>query len=68
MIFLFLSGGKYDLKAKQVTEKMPQNFRYLGLIHILLPKAKIIHCRRNPCGYVLIKLSNSVRGKDGIHL
>ncbi len=39
---------KYDPKAKHVTDKMPQNFRYIGLIHMLMPKAKIIHCRRNP--------------------
>jgi len=32
----------------QVTDKMPQNFVYLGLIAILFPNAKVIHCRRNP--------------------
>ena len=30
-----------------VTDKMPQNFRYLGLIKILFPGAKIIHCVRD---------------------
>jgi len=39
---------KFDPKARHVTDKMPQNFRYLGLIHVLMPKAKIIHCKRNP--------------------
>ncbi|MDA9721885.1 tetratricopeptide repeat protein [Luminiphilus sp.] len=31
-----------------VTDKMPQNFRFLGLITAALPQAKIIHVKRNP--------------------
>jgi tetratricopeptide (TPR) repeat protein len=34
--------------ARRVTDKMPFNFMRLGLIHVLLPNARIIHCRRNP--------------------
>jgi tetratricopeptide (TPR) repeat protein len=34
--------------ASRVTDKMPFNFMRLGLIHLLLPNARIIHCRRNP--------------------
>lgn len=30
-----------------LTDKMPQNFRYIGLIKTLFPNAKIIHCKRN---------------------
>ena len=30
------------------TDKMPNNFRHIGLIHLILPKAKIIDARRNP--------------------
>jgi tetratricopeptide (TPR) repeat protein len=33
--------------ARHVTDKMPTNFIYLGLIAMLFPKAKIIHCRRD---------------------
>ena len=29
---------------------MPNNFRYIGLIHLMLPKAKIIDARRHPLG------------------
>jgi hypothetical protein len=29
-------------------DKMPNNFRHLGLIHLILPKAKIIDARREP--------------------
>ncbi|MEP6998376.1 MAG: sulfotransferase [Betaproteobacteria bacterium] len=34
--------------AQRVTDKMPTNFFLLGLIHLLLPRARIIHCRRDP--------------------
>ena len=37
-----------DAGAAVVTDKMPSNFRHLGLIQLLLPKAKVIHCTRNP--------------------
>tara|TARA_R110002033_G_scaffold15752_5_gene44156 strand:- start:25009 stop:27000 length:1992 start_codon:yes stop_codon:yes gene_type:complete len=30
------------------TDKMPNNFRHIGLIHVILPNAKIIDARRNP--------------------
>jgi len=29
-------------------DKMPNNFRHLGLIHLILPQAKIIDARREP--------------------
>ena len=35
-------------EAPHVTDKAPGNFRYLGLIHLMLPRARIIHCVRNP--------------------
>lgn len=31
-----------------VTDKLPGNFNRVGLIHLALPGAKIIHCIRNP--------------------
>ena len=31
-----------------ITNKMPQNFFYIGLIKKILPWAKIIHCKRDP--------------------
>ena len=34
--------------AHRITDKMPGNFLYLGLISLLLPNARIIHCRRDP--------------------
>ena len=35
-------------EAKHITDKMPANFFCVGLIHLMLPNAKIIHIRRNP--------------------
>lgn len=32
----------------RIIDKMPANFMLLGLIDILFPYARIIHCRRNP--------------------
>jgi tetratricopeptide (TPR) repeat protein len=34
--------------ALRVTDKMPANFLFLGLIHAALPNARIIHMQRNP--------------------
>ena len=38
-----LGGG-----ASRVIDKLPDNRRHLGLIYTLFPKARIIHCRRDP--------------------
>jgi len=37
-----------DVQGEYFTDKMPHNFLYLGLIRMAFPKARIIHCRRNP--------------------
>ena len=37
-----------DGEAVRVTDKMPTNFLHLGLVAKLLPKTRIIHCRRDP--------------------
>lgn len=34
--------------ARFVVDKMPHNFLYLGLINLLFPKARVIHCTRDP--------------------
>ncbi|HEY1934530.1 MAG TPA: sulfotransferase [Acetobacteraceae bacterium] len=34
--------------AARVTDKMPANFAYVGLIRLILPNARIIHVRRDP--------------------
>ncbi len=35
-------------EAARVTDKMPFNFLWAGLIHVAFPRATIIHCRRAP--------------------
>lgn len=35
-------------RAWRITDKMLGNFAFAGLIHLALPNAKIIHCRRDP--------------------
>lgn len=35
-------------QATHVVNKMPLNYRYAGLIRMMLPQARIIHARRNP--------------------
>ncbi len=34
--------------ARRVSDKLPTNFRHLGLIRCLYPKATILHCVRDP--------------------
>ena len=34
--------------ASRVIDKLPRNRRHLGFIHTMFPKARIIHCRRDP--------------------
>ncbi len=34
--------------AARTTDKMPYNFLHVGLIHALLPNARIVHCMRDP--------------------
>lgn len=51
-------------QAQRIVDKFPMNCIHLGLISILFPKAKIIHCQRNPldiaisCYAVLFKMGN----------
>ncbi|MGA7674169.1 MAG: sulfotransferase [Rhizomicrobium sp.] len=48
-------GGFYSVRAhalapqaKRIVDKLPANFRHIGLIHLALPNARIIHLRRDP--------------------
>ena len=34
--------------AKRIIDKLPLNFYFAGLIHLMLPNARIIHLRRDP--------------------
>jgi tetratricopeptide (TPR) repeat protein len=45
------------LGRRYFIDKMPNNFAHVGLIHLVLPNAKIIDARRNPlaCGFSCFK-------------
>jgi tetratricopeptide (TPR) repeat protein len=48
--------------ARHVTDKMPSNFLFVGLIHLALPNARIIHAVRDPvdtCMSCFSKLFNA---------
>jgi tetratricopeptide (TPR) repeat protein len=50
----YLSEARIYRTAKPAVpyfiDKMPNNFRHLGLIHLILPNARIIDARREPMG------------------
>jgi len=49
---------KHSLNSKHITDKMPQNFLYIGLIKAILPNAKIINCTREPMDNCLSLFKN----------
>tara|TARA_B110000003_G_scaffold265617_1_gene291681 strand:+ start:2508 stop:4535 length:2028 start_codon:yes stop_codon:yes gene_type:complete len=54
----FIEDTKIHRKnAPMFTDKMPNNFRHIGLIHLILPNAKIIDARRYPldCCFSMFK-------------
>lgn len=56
---------KHSVDAKHIVDKMPQNFVFVGLIKLLLPNAKIIHCARDPMDNCLSIFKNHFG--DGQH-
>ncbi|MDH3412537.1 MAG: sulfotransferase, partial [Gammaproteobacteria bacterium] len=50
----YLSGlRRRDPNALRITDKLPGNYMLLGLIALLLPRARIIYCRRHPLDVAL---------------
>ena len=45
-----------------ITDKAPLNFRWIGIIMILFPKSKVIHCLRNPKDNCLSLYKNFFEG------
>ena len=39
---------RYSTTAAHITDKMPSNFCFVGLIHLALPNARVIHVTRDP--------------------
>lgn len=44
--------------APYLTDKLPHNFFHIGLISLMFPKAKIVHCRRRPLDNCLSIFTN----------
>jgi tetratricopeptide (TPR) repeat protein len=40
--------SRLSATAERITDKMPTNFIYTGLIHLMLPNARFIHTQRDP--------------------
>lgn len=38
----------FGTKKNIITDKAPQNFKWIGFISLIFPNAKIVHCSRNP--------------------
>ena len=38
----------FKIQDEYITDKAPLNFRWIGFIKLIFPKAKIIHCHRDP--------------------
>lgn len=40
--------GRFGPGCRYITDKLPGNFLFVGLIHLILPNARIIHMQRDP--------------------
>ena len=49
----------HNLNSEIITDKAPQNFRWIGFIRLFFPNSKIIHCTRNPRDTCLSLFKNS---------
>ena len=48
--FIEATRAQRRLGRRFFVDKMPNNFQHLGLIQLMLPRARIIDARRHPCG------------------
>jgi tetratricopeptide (TPR) repeat protein len=58
----------FSATALRVTDKMPFNFLWIGLIRLAFPRARFIHCRRHPldtCLSIYCTSLESIRGFAG---
>ena len=54
---------KFDTNSQFYTDKAPLNFIWIGIIKIIFPNAKIIHCLRNTKDNILSLYKNDFDGK-----
>jgi hypothetical protein len=53
-----------DPDALRVTDTMPFNFLHLGLIELLLPNARVVHCLRHPADLALRIYAKNFAGRS----
>ena len=46
--YLDLRRSGHPASILRVTDKMPDNYNYLGYVRLLFPSAHVIHCQRDP--------------------
>jgi tetratricopeptide (TPR) repeat protein len=49
--------------ARHITDKLPGNYVYIGLIRLILPRAKIVHVRRDPMDTCISCFAHSFAGE-----
>ena len=54
----------HNVKSNYITDKAPQNFRWIGFIKIFFPNSKIIHCTRISRDICLSFFKNSFASTD----
>jgi len=54
---------KISDSSKRVTDKLPVNFKWIGLIKILFPNSIVIHCKRNSKDTCLSIFKNYFAGR-----
>ncbi len=58
---------KHSIDTKFITDKMPHNFLLVGVIKLILPNAKVIHCRRDPMDNCFSIFKTFFSAKDSHH-
>ena len=54
---------RFNINESYVTDKAPLNFRWIGLIKLILPNSKIIHCTRDAKDNCLSLFKNIFEGQ-----
>lgn len=58
---------RHSAEANRITDKMPANFMALGLIHLMLPNAKVVHVQRNPADICLSAFTKNFNSNSQLH-
>jgi len=56
---------EHDKEHRFVVDKMPHNFQHVGLIHAIMPHAKIIHIQRDPRDNAVSNYQQNFKAKHG---